>query len=62
MDTSTPNIRIELTEQQRQQIRDIAGTDLEAIEFNVVELEQRIAPSLFSSACKGTHLPEVVIE
>jgi hypothetical protein len=61
MDTSTPKIRIELTEQQRQQIRDIAGTDVEAIEFDVVELEQRIAPSLFSACTKGSHYPTATI-
>ena len=50
MDTSTPRVRIELTEQQRQQIKDIAGRDVDAIEFSLEELEQRIAP-----ACTGGH-------
>ena len=47
---TTSKIRIELTEQQRQQIKAEAGKDVDAIEFTVEELEQRITP-----ACTGGH-------
>jgi hypothetical protein len=52
------SIRIELTKEQRKQIKDASGDDVTAIEFSaqelevaaieppVKELEQRIAPSL----------------
>ncbi len=37
-------IRIELTSEQRKQIKESAGEDVGALEFTVTELEQRIAP------------------
>jgi hypothetical protein len=37
-------IRIELTEEQKKQIKEASGEDVSAIEFTVQELEQRIAP------------------
>ena len=37
-------VRIELTEGQKQQLREITGREGNAIEFNVQELEERIAP------------------
>jgi hypothetical protein len=37
-------IRIELTEEQRKQIKDASGEDVKAIEFTAQELEERIAP------------------
>jgi hypothetical protein len=54
-------IRIELTNEQRKQIKDASGDDVKAIEFSVQELEvaaielpvkdleQRIAPSLVAN-------------
>jgi len=39
-------IRIELTPEQKQQIRNATGQDIEAFEFTAEELEQRIAPRL----------------
>jgi hypothetical protein len=54
-------IRIELTNEQRKQIKDASGEDVKAIEFSVQELEvsaielaareieQRIAPSLVAN-------------
>jgi hypothetical protein len=39
-------IRIELTPEQRAQIKEAAGQDLVALEFSPDELEQRIAPSV----------------
>jgi uncharacterized small protein (DUF1192 family) len=37
-------IRINLTEDQKAQIRNQTGKDAEAVEFSVEELEDRIAP------------------
>ena len=37
-------IRIELTPEQKKQIKDAAGEDVNAIEFTAQELEARIAP------------------
>ena len=38
-------VRIALTPDQKQQIRNATGKDAEALELTVQELEQRIAPS-----------------
>ncbi len=37
-------IRIELTDEQKQQIKDASGQDVQALEITSQELEQRIAP------------------
>jgi hypothetical protein len=37
-------IRIELTPEQKKQIKDASGEDVNAIEFTAQELENRIAP------------------
>lgn len=37
-------VRIELTEAQKQQIREVTGKQLDAVELNVDVLEERIAP------------------
>lgn len=37
-------VRIELTEEQKKQIKDASGEDVTALEFLPQELEQRIAP------------------
>lgn len=39
-------IRIELTKEQRKQIRDAAGEDVSALEFTAKELEERVAPMM----------------
>lgn len=39
-------IRVELTPEQQQQVKDASGQDVAAIEFTPEELEQRIAPSI----------------
>ena len=41
-----PMVRINLTPDQRQQVKDETGKTAEAIELTVHELEQRIAPRL----------------
>ena len=38
-------IRIELTSEQRKQIKDASGEDVAALEFTAKELEERIAPA-----------------
>jgi uncharacterized small protein (DUF1192 family) len=37
--------RIELTPEQKDQVRNATGKDAEAVELSVEELEERIAPS-----------------
>jgi hypothetical protein len=37
-------VRIELTEQQKQQIREATGKELDAVEFTAEALEERVAP------------------
>ena len=41
------SIHIDLTSEQRQQIKDFSGQDVPALELNAEELEQRIAPAEF---------------
>lgn len=41
-------VRIELTDEQKQRLREITGRDANAIEFSVQELEERIAPVAFN--------------
>lgn len=49
MPQEEPRIRIELTHEQRKQIKEASGEDVTAIEFTARQLEQRIAPSLISN-------------
>jgi len=37
-------VRIELTEEQRKQLREQTGQDLDTVELTVEQLEDRIAP------------------
>lgn len=39
-------VRIELTEEQRKQVRETTGKDASTLEFTAHELEERIAPML----------------
>jgi len=43
--THRKSVRIVLTDEQRAQIRSATGREAEAVEFDVVELEDRIAGS-----------------
>jgi hypothetical protein len=43
--THRNSVRIVLTDEQRAQIRSATGRDAEAVEFDVVELEDRIVGS-----------------
>lgn len=38
-------IRIELTDEQKEQIRNVTGKEAAAIEFSAEELEERVAPA-----------------
>jgi uncharacterized small protein (DUF1192 family) len=42
---SKPTIRIELTPEQKKQIKDASGEDVSTLEFSVDELEERVAPA-----------------
>jgi len=44
MEQKQDRIRIELTDEQKQQIKRASGEDVSALEFTREELEQRIAP------------------
>jgi uncharacterized small protein (DUF1192 family) len=44
MDSAKGQFRIELTPEQKTQIRNATGKDAEAVELSVEELEERIAP------------------
>jgi hypothetical protein len=45
---STDRIRIDLTKEQQDQIRQEAGYDAQAIELDIQELEQRVAPATYN--------------
>jgi len=47
MDKEKPRIRIELTDEQKKQIKEASGEDVSALEFTARELEERIAPLIF---------------
>lgn len=44
MEKKPERIRIELTAEQKKQIKEASGEDVEAIELTAQELEDRIAP------------------
>jgi len=45
MESRKDQFRIELTPEQKDQVRNATGKDAEAVELSVEELEERIAPS-----------------
>ncbi len=45
MEDRKNQFRIELTPDQKNQVRHATGTDAEAVELSVEEVEERIAPS-----------------
>ena len=47
MENQHPRIRLELTDEQRKQIKETSGKDVASLEFTAQELEERIAPSSF---------------
>jgi hypothetical protein len=48
MSSAKGQVRIELTPEQKAEVRNATGKDAEAVEFTVEELEARIAPATFS--------------
>ena len=49
MDKPKERIRIELTAEQKKQIKEASGEDIDAIELTAEELEDRIAPISYLS-------------
>jgi len=47
MESEKPRIRIELTEEQKQKIKQASGEEISVIEFTMQELEERIAPRVW---------------
>ena len=45
MDKNRGSVRLTLTPEQREQVRQATSKDAEAIELSVQELEERIAPA-----------------
>lgn len=45
MSDSKENVRIQLTPEQKEIIRNATGKNAEAVEFSAHELEERIAPA-----------------
>jgi uncharacterized small protein (DUF1192 family) len=43
--TTSVNLRITLTPEQKEQVRKATGKEADAVELSVEELEERIAPS-----------------
>jgi uncharacterized small protein (DUF1192 family) len=43
--TTSGNLRITLTPEQKEQVRKATGKEADAVELSVEELEERIAPS-----------------
>ena len=50
MEKQESRIRIDLTNEQTQQIKETSGKTVTALEFTVQELEDRIAPITFNYA------------
>lgn len=46
MEKQTQRIRIDLTDEQKQQIKRVSGEVVNSLEFSREELEQRIAPAI----------------
>lgn len=44
---STDRVRIDLTKEQQEQLKQACGQNVEAVELNVEELEQRVAPVVY---------------
>jgi type VI protein secretion system component Hcp len=55
MSTGEP-IRIELTTDQQQQIKEFSGQEISALQFEAHELEQRIAPVTMSEITITKHI------
>jgi hypothetical protein len=59
MEKEQAPIRIELTDEQKEQIKQASGKTVSTLEFTVAELEQRIAPvSLSYGSVHVTYTPQ----
>lgn len=54
-------IRIELTPEQTQQIKEASGHEISAMELKIEELEQRVVPSLMLACASGKHFDTGII-
>ena len=52
MKNSKEQFRIQLTPEQKTQVRNATGKDAEAVELSVEELEERIAPATLGNLGK----------
>jgi hypothetical protein len=52
MDKRKEQFRINLTPEQKSQVRNATGKDAEAVELSVEELEERIAPAYLGNKPK----------
>ena len=48
MDTQSPRIRLDLTDDQRQQIKILSGKEVRSLDLTIEELEGRIVPESVS--------------
>jgi len=56
---STDRIRIDLTKEQQEQIRQESGHEVQSIDLGVQELEERVAPISFKyGEIKFTYTPQ----
>ena len=53
MGSPKDQVRIQLTPEQKAQIKSATGKDAQALELSVTELEERIAPSGFGPKTSG---------
>jgi hypothetical protein len=58
MSTSKGQVRIKLTPEQKAMIKNATGKNVEEVELEVMELEERIAPS---GCAQGSHFPKATI-
>ncbi|HKW48632.1 MAG TPA: hypothetical protein VJN70_14385 [Gemmatimonadaceae bacterium] len=59
MSDKRSSIRIELTAEQRDQVKAAWGQDLAALELNVEQLEERVAPvTLNFTTIEKTYVPQ----
>jgi hypothetical protein len=49
--SSKPTIRIELTEQQKEQVKQLTGKAVQALELTAEELDDRTSPSRVTGPC-----------
>ena len=48
METQSPRIHLELTDEQRERIKSVSGKDVSSLDLTIEELEGRIVPESIS--------------